>query len=77
MKHIIFAAGLALALAYPAYAADEGPGKGEIKEVCVDKTGKDGKPVVGKDGKPVQECKKIKVRKKLEGTEIPPTSPKK
>jgi hypothetical protein len=25
-----------------------------------------------KDGKPVQECKKIKVHKKLEGTEVPP-----
>jgi hypothetical protein len=53
-------------------AKDEGPGQGEMKEVCHDKTGKDGKPVIGKDGKPVQECKMIKVRKKLEGTEIPP-----
>jgi hypothetical protein len=44
----------------------------EIKEVCHDKVGKDGKPVTGKDGKVVQECKKIKVHKKLEGTEIPP-----
>lgn len=61
-----------LALLGTAYAGDEGPGKGEIKEVCMDKKGKDGKPVMGKDGKPVQECKKIKVRKKLEGTEIPP-----
>lgn len=53
-------------------AKDEGPGQGEMKEVCHDKMGKDGKPVIGKDGKPVQECKMIKVRKKLEGTEIPP-----
>jgi len=44
----------------------------EIKEVCHDKVGKDGKPVAGKDGKVVQECKKIKVHKKLEGTAIPP-----
>jgi hypothetical protein len=44
----------------------------EVKEVCHDKVGKDGKPVTGKDGKVVQECKKIKVHKKLEGTEIPP-----
>jgi hypothetical protein len=43
----------------------------EIKEVCHDKVSKDGKPVVGKDGKVVQECKKIKTHKKLEGTEIP------
>jgi hypothetical protein len=45
---------------------------GEIKEVCKDKVDKAGKVVNGKDGKPVQECKKIKVHKKLEGTEIPP-----
>lgn len=48
----------------------QGPGKGEIKEVCVDKTDKAGKVINGKDGKPVQVCKKIKVRKKLEGTKI-------
>jgi UDP-N-acetylglucosamine 2-epimerase (non-hydrolysing)/GDP/UDP-N,N'-diacetylbacillosamine 2-epimerase (hydrolysing) len=35
------------------------------------KKDKAGKVVNGKDGKPVQECKKIKVHKKLEGTEIP------
>jgi len=45
---------------------------GEIKEVCKDKVDKAGKVVNGKDGKPVQECKKIKVHKKLEGTEVPP-----
>lgn len=72
MKNIIFVAGLALSLAFPAIAADEGPGKGEVKEVCHPKKDKAGKEIVGKDGKPVQECKKIKVRKKLEGTEIPP-----
>ena len=43
----------------------------EVKEVCHDKVGKDGKPVTGKDGKVVQDCKKIKVHKKLEGTEVP------
>ncbi len=61
-----------LALVGTAYAGDEGPGKGEMKEVCHPKKDKAGKEVVGKDGKPVQECKKVKVRKKLEGTEIPP-----
>ena len=44
---------------------------GEIKEVCKDKVDKAGKPVTGKDGKVVQECKKIKVHKKLEGTKVP------
>ena len=43
----------------------------EEQQVCVDKTGKDGKVVMGKDGKPQQTCKTIKVHKKLEGTEIP------
>lgn len=43
----------------------------EVKEVCVDKTTKDGKPVVGKDGKTAQTCKKVKVHKKLEGTAVP------
>lgn len=46
-------------------------GQGVMKEVCHDKV-KDGKPVMGKDGKPEQECKTIKVRQKLEATDIPP-----
>jgi len=43
----------------------------ETKEVCHDKVDKAGKPVMGKDGKPKQDCKKIKIHKKLEGTEVP------
>ena len=44
----------------------------EIKEVCKDKKDKAGKVVVDKKtNKPVQECKKIKVHKKLEGTKVP------
>jgi len=44
----------------------------EIKEVCHDKVDKAGKPVMDKKtGQPAQDCKKIKVHKKLEGTEIP------
>jgi hypothetical protein len=46
----------------------------EKKEVCHDKVDKAGKPVMDKKtGKPVQDCKMIKVHKKLEGTEVPPT----
>ena len=63
MKKLI--ALLALSFASTAFAA------AEIKEVCVDKKDKAGKVVMGKDGKPVQACKKIKVHKKLEGTEVP------
>lgn len=47
-----------------AFAAEE-------KTVCINKIGKDGKVLVGKDGKPQQECKKMKVHKKLEGTKVP------
>ena len=66
MKNIIFVAGLCLLLSGPAIAG------GETKEVCKDKMDKAGKPVVDKKtGKTAQECKKIKVHKKLEGTEIP------
>jgi len=42
----------------------------EVKEVCHNKVDKAGKPVI-KSGKPVQDCKKIKVHKKLEGTKVP------
>jgi hypothetical protein len=58
MKNIL--ACILLALATTAMAAPE------EKVVCVNKIGKDGKVVNGKDGKPVQECKKIKVHKKLD-----------
>jgi cobalamin biosynthesis protein CobT len=44
----------------------------EIKEVCKDRKDKAGKVVMDKKtNKPVQECKKIKVHKKLEGTPVP------
>jgi len=43
----------------------------EVKEVCKDKKDKAGKVVVDKAGKAKQECKKIKVHKKLEGTKVP------
>jgi len=56
---------LAIAFASTAYAG------GEMKEVCTDKKDKAGKVVNGKDGKPVQECKKIKVHKKVEGEKVP------
>lgn len=70
MKHIIFVAGLALAVAYPAYSAEEK--KAETKKVCVDLQGKDGKPVMDtKTNKPKQDCKEVKVHQKHEGTAVP------
>ncbi len=69
MKHLIFAAGLALSVAYPVYAADEAP---KTKKVCIDVKGKDGKPEMdSKTGKPKQSCKEVKIHKKHEGTEVP------
>lgn len=65
-------------VAEPAKAAekkDEGAdraGKGEMKEVCHDKIGKDGQVVKDKDGKPLRDCKMIRVRQKLEAHDIPP-----
>lgn len=68
MKSVLFVAGLALTMSFPAVACDT-PGKGEIKRVC--HTKKD------KNGKEITECKDIKVRKKLEGTKVPDNPPKK
>jgi len=41
----------------------------EVKQVCKDKTDKAGKPVMDKKtGKPTQDCKQVKMHKKLEVT---------
>lgn len=72
MKHIIFVAGLALAVAYPSVYANSHDKKPEVKKVCVDVQGKDGKPVIDpKTKKPKQNCKDVKVREKHEGTKVP------
>ena len=72
MKHIIFVAGLALAVAYPSVYANNHDKKPEVKKVCVDVQGKDGKPVIDpKTKKPRQNCKDVKVREKHEGTKVP------
>jgi cobalamin biosynthesis protein CobT len=63
---------LALTLATAAFAG------GEVKEVCKDKMDKAGKPVLDKKTKkPAQECKKIKVHKKVEGDKVPEPAKKK
>jgi hypothetical protein len=75
MKNLFWSLCVVVGLAFPAYntfAAEDTAGKGEIKEVCHPKKDKNGKEVKDKNGKVVEECKKIKVRKKLEGTDIPP-----
>ena len=64
MKNYIFVAGLCLAVS-TAFAA-------ETTKVCVDEKDKEGKVFMDKSGKPKQNCKEMKVHKKLEGTEVPP-----
>lgn len=49
-----------------AYAAD-----GETTKVCVDVKDKNGQPVKDAKGNVKQNCKTMKVHKKLEGTEVP------
>ena len=52
--------------------ANLGHAAAEIKEVCKDRKDKAGKVVMDKKtNKPAQDCKKIKVHKKLEGTRVP------
>ena len=67
MKNVLIA--LIASLAVLSYAGETAPA--EKQKVCIDKIGKDGKSIAGKDGKPVQECKMMKVHKKLEGTKVP------
>jgi hypothetical protein len=69
MKHIIFVAGLCLTLAQPVLATE--PPK-ETKRICVDVKDKEGKDVIDPKTKKVkQNCKEVKVHKKLEGHEVP------
>jgi len=52
--------------------ANLGHAAAEIKEVCKDRKDKAGKVVMDKKtNKPAQDCKKIKIHKKLEGTKVP------
>lgn len=65
MKRILTALITATLIVGTAYAA------GEKKTVCKDVIGKDGNVVKNKDGSAKQQCKTIKVHKKLEGKEVP------
>jgi hypothetical protein len=63
---LILALVLSLGVAVSAYAG------GEMKEVCTPKVDKAGKPVNDKKtGKQAEDCKKIKVHKKVEGDKVP------
>lgn len=69
MKNIFYSILVFAGLSFPVY--NNSAYAAEMKTVCHAKKDKAGKVIKGKDGKPVQECKTIKVRKKLEGTKIP------
>ena len=57
---------IAICVASTAFAS------GETKEVCTPKVDKAGKAVMDKKtGKQAEECKKIKVHKKVEGDAVP------
>jgi hypothetical protein len=71
MKKIFASTFVALSLAFGTAACAEEKKAPEVKKVCIDKVTKDGKPVLDKAGKQVQECKEMKVHKKLEGTKVP------
>jgi hypothetical protein len=69
MKNVIFVAGLCLVLAQPVSAQEP---KKETAKVCVDVKDKEGKDVIDPKTKKVkQNCKEVKVHKKLEGHEVP------
>ena len=64
MKIALYSAMVVLGVSFlawntPAFAT-------ETEKVCKEKTDKAGKPVLDKAGKPQQDCKTIKVHKKLE-----------
>lgn len=68
MKNIFYSLLITLSLTTGAYAGEEPK---ETTKVCVDVV-KDGKPVMDKKtGKPQQQCKTMKVHKKLEGHAVP------
>jgi hypothetical protein len=61
---------VASAFVMPVMATEEKKAP-EVKTVCIDVQGKDGKPVIDpKTKKPKQNCTKVKVRPKFEGTKI-------
>ena len=69
---LVYALIASLALVGTVYAG------GEMKEVCTPKVDKAGKPVMDKKtNKQAEDCKKIKVHKKVEGEKVPEPAKKK
>ena len=65
MKSLVLSIALLFGMTTAVYADSE------KAKVCVDVKDKDGKPVKDAKGNVKQNCKEMKVHKKLEGTEVP------
>lgn len=74
MKNVIASLALVFATTFGVAYATEAPKEApKEKVVCIDRMTKDGKIVIDKKtGKPAQDCRKMKIHKKLEGTKVPP-----
>ena len=69
MTHFLLAALIATVSTFAALPVQA---NSETRQVCVDVKDKDGKTVLDpKTNKPKQNCREVKVHKKLEGTEVP------
>jgi hypothetical protein len=65
MKKTLLIASIIACFSLPSFA------EVKTKQVCKDVVGKNGLVVKNKDGTTKQQCKTIKVHKKLEGTKVP------
>lgn len=65
MKKSLLIASIIACFSLPSFA------EVKTKQVCKDVVGKNGQVVKNKDGSVKQQCKTIKVHKKLEGTKVP------
>jgi hypothetical protein len=69
MKNFFWALCLVGSLAF--LQVNNARAEAEKTKVCVDVKDKEGKPVKDAKGNVKQNCKEMKVHKKLEGTEVP------
>lgn len=70
MKNIIIAAVMAMTMT-TTWADHHDKKEPETRRVCVDVKDKEGKPVKDAKGNVKQNCKEVRVHKKLEGTKVP------
>jgi len=71
MKSVVLSIALLFGMSTAVYAQHKFYAGAEKTKVCVDVKDKEGKPVKDAKGNVKQNCKEMKVHKKLEGTEVP------